>query len=74
MDECDVAAHYEEMDRAIGLQDAKAIHGPAETGVCLAQDCGEPLEPGRRWCNAECRDEWEKEQAALMRAGKVRNV
>lgn len=31
-----------------------------ETGFCLY--CGEPLSKGRRWCDAECRDEWESEQ------------
>lgn len=31
-----------------------------ETGYCLF--CGEPMPKGRRWCNAECRDAWEKEQ------------
>lgn len=30
-----------------------------ETGYCLF--CGEPLPRGRRWCNADCRDNWEKE-------------
>lgn len=30
-----------------------------ETGFCLY--CGEPLPKGRRWCNADCRDSWEKE-------------
>ena len=30
-----------------------------ETGYCLF--CGEPLPKGRRWCNADCRDSWEKE-------------
>lgn len=29
----------------------------AATGRCLC--CGEQME-GRRWCDAECRDEWEK--------------
>ena len=29
-----------------------------ETGYCLF--CGEPLEKGRRWCDAYCRDDWEK--------------
>lgn len=28
-------------------------------GICLY--CLEEVEGDRRWCNAECRDEWEKE-------------
>lgn len=31
-----------------------------ETGYCLY--CGEELEKGRRWCDAACRDAWEKER------------
>ena len=31
-----------------------------ETGYCLF--CEEPLPKGRRWCNSECRDAWEKER------------
>lgn len=30
------------------------------TGECW--NCGEPVEPGRRWCCADCRDQWEAEQ------------
>ena len=31
-----------------------------ETGYCL--NCGEPIsEQGRRWCNADCRDDWQHE-------------
>lgn len=31
------------------------------TGYCLY--CEEPLnDPNKRWCNAECRDAWEKER------------
>lgn len=31
-----------------------------ETGYCLF--CGEPLPKGKRWCDADCRDQWEKER------------
>lgn len=30
------------------------------TGFCLY--CEEPLKPGQRWCDKECRDAWEYEQ------------
>lgn len=29
------------------------------TGWCLF--CDEPLPEGRRWCDADCRDDWELE-------------
>ena len=38
--------------------------GPKATGHCL--ECGHPFavhKDGRRWCNAECRDDWEKRNA-----------
>lgn len=38
-----------------------------ETGFCLL--CGEPLIPGRRWCDADCRDEWEREQKLKQNKG-----
>lgn len=35
-------------------------HEVEETGFCLY--CGEPLKEGMRWCDAECRNAWQKEQ------------
>ncbi|MDR3088105.1 MAG: hypothetical protein LBU45_09210 [Azoarcus sp.] len=32
--------------------------GPKATGRCLW--CDEPLEDGRRWCDSDCRDDWER--------------
>ena len=32
--------------------------GPTATGECL--HCGEPLTNGLRWCDATCRDDFEK--------------
>lgn len=33
-------------------------------GECLY--CGENIaEPGRRWCNSDCRDYWERERALI---------
>lgn len=31
-----------------------------ETGYCLSALCGDEVPPGRRWCDAECRDDWER--------------
>lgn len=36
------------------------------TGYCLF--CGEPLTDNKRWCDADCRDMWEKEQNAKKKA------
>ena len=41
------------------------------TGKCLY--CEEPLNiPGQRWCNAECRDRWEKENKRFSRIAGAR--
>ena len=56
----------DDLDRAAEIADAALSEilkirkpgGPDETGHCLL--CGEPLQAGRRWCNADCRDEWDK--------------
>lgn len=33
------------------------------TGKCLY--CGEELAEGLRWCDADCRDDWQKENPGL---------
>lgn len=45
-----------ELNDKLALQ-RRAPEAPPATGTCLY--CDEPTEPGRRWCDAECRDEWE---------------
>ncbi len=39
-------------------QERRMPEGPSSTGACL--NCRSPIaEPGRRWCDPECRDQWE---------------
>lgn len=52
-------------DRAEQLLEAALAHrqpeGPAATGRCLDPYCDEEIsEPGRRFCDADCRDAYEK--------------
>lgn len=56
MDELDRADIYNQMNLEAALTLRKP-EGPRATGYCLC--CEEPSE--KRWCNADCRDEWEKE-------------
>lgn len=43
----------------------RAPEGPAPTGHCL--NCDARLAPRQRWCDAMCRDDWQKvERAAAM--------
>lgn len=62
-DASDLATAHEELLRESALQLRKAS-APEPCGACL--NCGEPLEPGLRWCDTDCRDDWE---AVLRRQG-----
>ncbi len=57
MDIADLAQQREERDRDRAMA-ARRETGPQATGACLW--CGEPLGDGRRWCDALCRDHWER--------------
>lgn len=54
-DDADRAADYEEMERLNALRQRKPEL--KFTGKC--HYCEEPLGEGRRFCDAECRDEYE---------------
>jgi hypothetical protein len=51
-----------EQERLVALREKYGFEidkkpAPQATGFCL--NCGVPVEKGRRWCGAECRDDWE---------------
>ena len=52
----DQATEREELDRAIALQQRKP-GGPVPCGQCY--NCGEVVTGDRRWCDQECREDWE---------------
>ncbi|MDD3938037.1 hypothetical protein [Rhodoferax sp.] len=56
MDVSDTATLREEQERERALHRTRA-EGPRPTGLCLF--CGLVVTHGRRWCDAECRDEWQ---------------
>lgn len=64
MDEADLTAERlaREMD---ALLKRRAEAGPAPTGQCLW--CGAPLDPPRRWCDADCLNDWERDHARRAR-------
>lgn len=64
-DLADQAAAREQQDLALALQQRKPA-GPAATGHCLS--CGEPLCGDLRWCDRDCRDDWQRAQAAHQAA------
>lgn len=60
MDDID---HYQEhadevLWRANRQKSLRDIPSEEAIGECL--NCGELVEPGRRWCNADYRDDWER--------------
>ncbi|MDR1646826.1 MAG: hypothetical protein LBR88_02170 [Zoogloeaceae bacterium] len=40
---------------------------PEATGFCL--NCGAPLAQGLRWCDTDCRDDWQEMDALLRKQG-----
>ncbi|MRJ40786.1 MULTISPECIES: hypothetical protein [Idiomarina] len=51
-------AHFNELQISKVRQAAKQMDAAA-TGYCLS--CGQQItKSGQRWCNADCRDDWEK--------------
>lgn len=59
-DEVDITAERLEREMALMLR-RRAEAGPEPTGHCLW--CGARLRRPLRWCDAECRDDWERDRA-----------
>lgn len=55
-DPSDLATERERLYREAALRARKPM-GPKPSGFCL--NCGEPVRPPRRWCDKDCRDDWE---------------
>lgn len=60
------------VDKAQQAEDAffrsaltKKPEGPKPNGFCHA--CDAPVAEGLRWCDAACRDEWERDNPAPLR-------
>lgn len=56
MNEEDLASDRERIAREDALRKRKP-NGPESTGFCL--NCNARLAGGRRWCDPECREDWE---------------
>lgn len=58
MDIIDRANDLADEERArLVAASSKAPPAAACTGRCL--NCAEKVKKGKRWCNAECREDWE---------------
>lgn len=67
--------HIDNTDKIIFAEVARglaAVRGrPALVAHGACHYCDEPLAPGLPFCNVDCRDDYEKEQAAKARAGRA---
>ncbi len=60
MDPIDIAQEREHTDTARAIDAARRPKpGPVANGYCL--HCDAAVTDGRRWCNAACRDDWQRE-------------
>lgn len=60
MDILDHAQTLEEGERSMALAAARrGISGPPSRGECLF--CGDELPALQRWCDAWCRDHWQRQ-------------
>ena len=58
-DDVDKASEREELDRAAHIADIQNRKPAAvATGLCL--EWSEPVDNGKRWCCADCRDTWQR--------------
>ena len=65
-DAADLASIQNEIAEAALLQVRKPA-GPKSAGHCLY--CKGQLAPGLRWCDKNCEEDWEVEEAAAKRNG-----
>lgn len=52
-----------------GIEQVRRAHNLRADGCC--HFCDEVAAPEALFCNADCRDDYEHEQAALRRAGRI---
>lgn len=65
MDEADIAQPLIEARIEAGIKAASEAKWLEATGRCL--NCGEELADGARWCDADCRDDWQRRESARAR-------
>lgn len=62
-DEIDATNDRVLLEAELAIKNIRAAKPEAEaTGECL--HCNELVPEGRRWCDADCRDAWDKDQRA----------
>jgi hypothetical protein len=63
MDDADRVNNNQSLiDKANAYKSKRITTLSVATGFCLF--CDDPVDPGRRWCDAQCRDDWQLENEA----------
>jgi predicted nucleic acid-binding Zn ribbon protein len=71
-DEADIANDSMELNRLAAIEACRHQPGLPPKGSCWF--CDEPVGPTQKFCDRNCAEDYELEEAALMRAGRRRNV
>ncbi len=66
-DEADIAEEFQAqfLQDSLDRQRNSKSSAPSATGKCLY--CEEPLTPKTRWCDTDCRDDWQREEDSRRR-------
>lgn len=70
-DEADIAAEAIELSRLAAIEACRRQPTLPAKGSCWF--CDEALPPLQKFCDSDCASDYEMEQAARMRAGRVRS-
>lgn len=68
-DEADIASLHEELHLAQSIFSSKKPLGPVPNGRC--HWCDEVVGDNERFCDTNCRDDWQKEQNRLLNGGRI---
>lgn len=66
-DEVDITTDREELNIANAIRAARQSKGPGAFGKC--HWCSEPLAGSARWCDENCRDDWQRDFTMRKKAG-----
>lgn len=68
MDDLDHVELREELAAPARLAASRKPVGPAPTGKCLS--CDEDVRAAERWCDSDCRHDWDRRQFANRQRSK----
>ena len=68
MDFADIAANREQLDRDLAIR-AQSAHKPALVPNGCCYNCDEPVCADAEFCDSNCRDDYERREAAKVRNG-----